>query len=140
MVFVLVSIQNCVLVTTFKQKDMKTISPTPFHKVDMSRYLSNEDYTVILKPLCKIMIYYCDETLSNITVPQDPEILENVLYEIEVFSSIMDYCNMYIDDHYADFSIPRWFLIGLLQYLLREKIWEPLSFIISLIKECNENI
>lgn len=121
---------------------MKTtdLNSPPFHKVDMSRYLCNEDYTVILKPLCKIMVYYCDETLSNITVPQDPEILENVLYEIEVFSSIMDYCNMYIDDHYADFSIPRWFLIGLLQYLLREKIWEPLSFIISLIKECNENV
>lgn len=112
----------------------------PFHKVGMSSYLCNKDYEVILKPLCKIMVYYCDETLSNITVPQDPEILENVLYEIEVFSSIMDYCNMYIDGHYADFSIPRWFLIGLLQYLLREKIWEPLSFIISLIKECDENV
>jgi hypothetical protein len=121
---------------------MKTadLNSPPFHKVDMSRYLCNEDYEVILKPLCKIMVYYCDETLSNITVSQDPEILENVLYEIEVFSSIMDYCNMYIDGHYADFSIPRWFLIGLLQYLLREKIWEPLSFITSLIKECNENI
>lgn len=119
---------------------MKTNSSAPFHKVDMSSYLRNEDYTVILKPLCKIIVYYCEETLSNITVSQDSEILENVLYEIEEYSSIMNYCNMYIDGHYADFTIPRWFLIGLLQYLLREKIWEPLSFIISLIKECDENV
>lgn len=111
-----------------------------FHKVDMSSYLRNEDYMAVLKPLCEIIVHYCDETLSNITVSQDPETFDNVLYEIEVFSSIMGYCNMYIDNCYADFSIPRWFLIGLLQYLLREKIWEPLSFVVSLIKECNENV
>ena len=112
-----------------------------FLQVDMHSYLSDPRYECVMtyfltsvKDCCIDAIDKCANTISI-----NNENLDQILYELEVISSIENYSHMWLDkqrDQYADFTLPKWFLVALLQFECKTHDYDTIPFTLSLIQEC----
>jgi hypothetical protein len=122
---------------------MKTtdLNIAPFHKVDMSSYLSDSSCESVMVPFCKFAIE-CSEHLliecaDQLTLTCD--YINCVLDDMDVLVSIENYCNMYLTRNtsgYAQYYLPVWFLMELLKMECKRGAFDLIPFTISLIREC----
>ena len=122
---------------------MKTtdLNIAPFHKVDMSSYLSDSSYESVMVQFCKFTIE-CSEHLliecaDQLTLTCD--CIDCILDDMDVLVSIENYCNMYLTRNtsgYAPFYLPKWFLMELLKKECKQRAFDLIPFTISLIREC----
>lgn len=112
-----------------------------FLQVDMHSYLSDPRYEWIMKYFLTTVKDYCTDVIDNCAnmISINNENLDQILYELEVISSIENYSHMWLDkqcDQYADFTLPKWFLVALLQFECKIQDYDTIPFTISLIREC----
>lgn len=124
---------------------MKTtdLNIAPFHKVDMSRYLSDSSYESVMVPFCKFAIECSEHLLIECADQLTPtcDYIDCILDDIDVLASIENYCNMYLTRNtsgYAQFYLPVWFLIELLKMECKRRAIDLVPFTISLIREANQ--
>ena len=122
---------------------MKTtdLNIAPFHKVDMSSYLSDPRYESVMVPFCKFTSEYSLNKLVECVELLTPtcDIIDCIIDDIEVIDSINNYCDMYLNRYvrgYVPFYLPKWFLVELLKEECRKGARDLISFTISLIREC----
>lgn len=122
---------------------MKTtdLNIVPFHKVDMSSYLSDPRYESVMVPLFSFIVDYCQDVIVNsadrITI--NNELIDCILDEISEIVSIEGYCHMWLNRPicgYMQFYLPKWFLVSLLQEECKRRAFDLIPFTISLIREC----
>jgi hypothetical protein len=121
---------------------MKTtdLNIAPFHKVDMSSYLSDPRYESVMIPLLSFTVEYCQDAIVNsadrITI--NNELIDCILDEISEIVSIEGYCHMWLNraNGYEPFYLPKWFLVSLLQEECKRGAFDLIPFTISLIREC----
>lgn len=122
---------------------MKTtdLNTAPFHKVDMSSYLSDSSYEPVMVPFCKFASDYSLNRLIECVDLLTPtcNTIDCIIDDIEVIDSINNYCDMYLNRYvsgYAPFYLPKWFLVELLKEECKRGARDLISFTISLIREC----
>ena len=124
---------------------MKTtdLNIAPFHKVDMSSYLSDPRYESVMIPFCKFTAEYSECLLVECVEQLTPtyNVIDCILDDMEIIASIGRYCKMYLnryDGGYVPFYLPKWFLIELLKEECKQRAGDLIPFTISLIRECNQ--
>lgn len=124
---------------------MKTtdLNITPFHKVDMSRYLSDPNYEPTMVPFCKFAIECSEHLLIECANQLTPtcDCIDGMLDDMDVLVSIENYCNMYLTRNtsgYAPFYLPKWFLVELLKEACKRRVIDLIPCTISLIREANQ--
>jgi hypothetical protein len=124
---------------------MKTtdLNIAPFHKVDMSSYLSASSYESVMVPFCKFAIECSEHLLTKYADQLTPacDCIDCIIDDMDVLVSIENCCNMYLTRNtsgYAQFYLPVWFLIELLKMECKRRAMDLISFTISLIREANQ--
>lgn len=122
---------------------MKTtaLNIAPFHKVDMSSYLSNSSYESVMVPFCQFASEYSKRLMIECAEQLTPTCtdIDCIIDGIEDLDFINNYCNMYLDRYvsgYASFYLPKWFLVELLKEECSKGVHDLISFTTSLIREC----
>jgi hypothetical protein len=122
---------------------MKTtdLNITPFHKVDMSSYLSDPSYESAMVPFCKFAIECVEHLLIECADQLTPTCvcIDCILDGMDVLVSIENYCNMYLTRNtsgYEQFYLPKWFLMELLKEECKQRAFDLIPFTISLFREC----
>lgn len=121
---------------------MKTdLNIAPFHKVGMSSYLSDSRYESVMVPFCKFASEYCQNFIINSAdkIEINNNDLTYLLAKLEDIVSIEGHCHMYLNRDLsgcADFSLPMWFLISLLQEECKQGAIDDIPFTMQLIAEC----
>lgn len=124
---------------------MKTtdLNIAPFHKVDMSSYLSDSSYESVMVPFCKFAIECSEHLLIECADQLTPtcDCIDCIIDDMDVLVSIENYCNMYLTRNtsgYAQFYLPVWFLMELLKMECKRRAFDLIPFTISLIREANQ--
>ena len=112
-----------------------------FLQVDMSSYLSDPRYECAMTCFLTTIKGYCANAIDNCAnmISINNENLDQILYELEVISSIENYSHMWLErqcGQYANFTLPKWFLVALLQFECKIHAYDIIPFTISLIQEC----